>query len=180
MTSPHTTNLADDYAAAILKVVQAENVQDEVEQQLKNFAGILQQNQELKTTLADHKIDVEHRSMIIKDLLDGKMEPTTVALLGMIIEVGRGNELAEILDTFIDHAAAGRNRKVARVRSAQPLSDEQKTRLAEALKTSMGLDVEVHATVDPTMIGGVITEIGDNIIDGSIRNRLRQMRNSVK
>ena len=62
------------------------------------------------------------------------------------------------------------------MRSAVELTGEQRTRLAEAIKASSGLDVEIQAIVDPTVVGGVVTEIGDDVIDGSVRNRLQQMR----
>ena len=66
------------------------------------------------------------------------------------------------------------------MRSAVELTGEQRTRLAEAIKASSGLDVEIQAIVDPTVVGGVVTEIGDDVIDGSVRNRLQQMRAGLR
>ena len=69
---------------------------------------------------------------------------------------------------------------MATVRSAIDLTGEQRQRLTEAIKTSTGKDVEVKVVIDPSVLGGVITEIGDDIIDGSVRRRLNQLRESFR
>ena len=69
---------------------------------------------------------------------------------------------------------------VARVRSAIELTDEQQSRLADAIAAATGTEVDVRVIVDPTVMGGVITELGDDIIDGSVRSRLNQMRESFR
>ena len=94
----------------------------------------------------------------------------------MVVGAGRGGELPEIIDAAVDRAAADRNRTVARVRSAVALTDGQKNRLAAALRSATGADIEVRVIIDESVIGGVITEIGDDVIDGSVRSRLGQMR----
>ncbi len=165
------------YADAVLAVARAEGAQ--VEDELARFADALRSSDELQSTLADSVIDVERRLQITEDLLGGKALPATAALVSLVVGAGRGGELVEIIDAAIDRAAAGRNRRVARVRSAVELSGEQRSRLAEAIKASSGLDVEIQAIVDPSVVGGVVTEIGDDVIDGSVRSRLQQMRSGL-
>ena len=67
---------------------------------------------------------------------------------------------------------------IAQVRSAVELSDDQKSRLAAALAASTGKQVEVVVEVDPSVLGGIVTQIGDTVIDGSVRQRLSQLRES--
>ncbi|MDE0656596.1 MAG: ATP synthase F1 subunit delta [Acidimicrobiaceae bacterium] len=167
------------YADAVLAVARAEGSQTEVESELARFADALRSSDELQSTLADSVIDVERRLQITEDLLGGKALPATTALVSLVVGAGRGGELVEIIDAAIDRAAAGRNRRVARVRSAVELTGEQRSRLAEAIKASAGLDVEIQAIVDPSVVGGVVTEIGDDVIDGSVRSRLQQMRSGL-
>lgn len=168
------------YADAVLAVARAEGAQADVEAELARFAEVLRFSDELQSTLADSAIDVERRLRITEDLLGGRALPATAALVSLVVGAGRGGELLEIIDAAIDRAAAGRNRRVARVRSAVELTGEQRTRLAEAIKASSGLDVEIQTIVDPTVVGGVVTEIGDDVIDGSVRNRLQQMRAGLR
>ena len=77
----------------------------------------------------------------------------------------------------MQRSAADRGEAVAEVRSAVALTDEQIARLAAAaLKARTDLDVTVQNIVDPTVMGGVVTQIGDSVLDGSVRTRLNQLR----
>ena len=90
----------------------------------------------------------------------------------------RTHELPGIVENLLDLFAARGEKVVAQVTSAVELTDDQKRRLAEALKQSTGKDVDVVVVVDPSVIGGVVTRIGDTVIDGSVRHRLAQLRES--
>jgi F-type H+-transporting ATPase subunit delta len=98
----------------------------------------------------------------------------------MVVSAGRANDLPSIVDAFVDRSAGSRNKAVATVRSAIDLTGEQRQRLTEAIKTSTGKEVEVKVVIDPAVLGGAITEIGDDIIDGSVRRRLNQLRESFR
>ena len=74
--------------------------------------------------------------------------------------------------------AAHGEKVVAQVRSAVALSDEQKSRLADALSKSTGKQVDIVVIVDPAVLGGIVTQIGDTVIDGTVRQRLSQLRES--
>ena len=76
-------------------------------------------------------------------------------------------------------SAAANGREVAEVRSAVALSDDQKTRLATSLKAATGKDVDVKVILDPSVLGGVVTTIGDTVIDGSVRSRLAQVKTHI-
>ena len=65
------------------------------------------------------------------------------------------------------------------MRSAIPLTDDQKARLAEALGRATGKEIEVKVIVDPSIKGGLVAQVGDTVIDGSVRRRLEQLRNSI-
>ncbi|MXW96534.1 MAG: ATP synthase F1 subunit delta [Acidimicrobiaceae bacterium] len=179
MADATTSDRIGGYADAVLAVARAEGAQAEVEDELARFAEALRSSDELQSTLADSVIDVERRLQITEDLLAGQALPATAALVSLVVGSGRGGELVEIIDAAIDRAAAGRNRRVARVRSAVELTGEQRSRLTEAIKASSGLEVEIQAIVDPSVVGGVVTEIGDDVIDGSVRSRLQQMRSGL-
>ena len=176
MADSSALNRIAGYAEAMLAVARAEGAQPAVEAELARFADALRGNEELQSTLADPAVDTARRLGIIDDLLAGRAHGATAALVSLVVGAGRGGELIDIIDAAIDRAALTRNRQVARVRSAVELSDEQRSRLVDAIKASTGLDVEVQAIVDPSVVGGVVTEIGDEVIDGSVRSRLQQMR----
>jgi len=166
----------DAYATAFLAVIAAEDTLGEVEDELFRVARTLEGNDELMTTLADPHIEPARRQQIVVDLLQGQAQPTTVNLVGLVVGNGRARELPAIVDALVELRAASREAAVARVRSAVALSDEQTARLAEALTRATGKSVEVKVVVDPTVQGGLVAEIGDTVIDGSVRRRIEQLR----
>ena len=166
----------DVYADALFAVARAEGNLREVEDELFRFARVLEGSDELRSTLTDPHIPSAKRIQIVEDLLGGKAQPSTIGLVSMVVGNGRARELPTIVDSLVSLRAASRESAVARVRSAIALSDEQTGRLAESLSRATGKTVEVKVVVDPTVQGGIVAEIGDTVIDGSVRRRLEQLR----
>ncbi len=173
-------NRIDGYADAVLAVAAAEGESETVEDELFRFAAALRSNDELINALADAQLPIQRRQQIVEDLLSERASAVTNAAVSMIVAAGRGGDLPEIIDSVIERRAASRNRAVARVRSAVELSDDQKSRLAAAIKSSTGTDVDVRVIIDPSVLGGLVTEIGDDVMDGSVRHRLNQLRESFR
>lgn len=164
------------YARALLAVAQADGNLDVVKDELNTVSQAVAGNDELRTTLSNNLLPASVRGQVVDDLLANKSSNTTRALVGMIVSAGRGGQLSEIVASFSAQAAEGAGREVATVRSAVALTEDQKTRLAAALKKSTGTDVDLQVVVDPTVVGGAVTTIGDNVIDGSLRTRMNKMR----
>ncbi|HJL77355.1 MAG TPA: ATP synthase F1 subunit delta [Acidimicrobiales bacterium] len=168
------------YAEALFSVASVEGDLSAVEDELFDFAQAFRSNDELRTTLADDNVPAARRLQVVDDLLDGRASATTSSLVAMVVGAGRAAELPAIVDAFIERSAASRNKAVATVRSAIALTADQRERLAAAIRTSTGKDVEIRVVEDPSVLGGVVTEIGDDIIDGSVRRRLNQLRESFR
>ena len=166
------------YADALFAVAVAEGDLVAVEDELFRFAQALLANDDLRTTLTDQSVPAARRQQVVEDLLDGKASATTSALVSMVVAAGRAAELPAIVDAMVERSVASRNRTVATVRAAVDLTDDQRQRLAAAIRASTGKEVEVKVVLDPSVLGGVVTEIGDDIIDGSVRRRLNQLRES--
>ena len=117
-------------------------------------------------------------TQIVQDLLEGKAHALTISLVSTTITNGRVRDLPIIVDSMLARNAATGDKVVAQVRSAVALTDEQKSRLAAALAKKTGKQIEVVVDVDPSVLGGIVTQIGDTVIDGSVRQRLSQLRES--
>jgi F-type H+-transporting ATPase subunit delta len=169
----------DGYANALFEVAQVEGSLDAVQNELFQLAQALKSSDELRTTLTDEAIPVERRQGIVESLLNGKASPVTTSLVSFVVGAGRGRQLPEIIEKLVARAAEAKNKVVAEVRTAVPLSDDQRTRLAEALGKATGKSVEVKSIVDPSVLGGVVAQVGDTVIDGSIRNKLEQLREAI-
>ena len=172
--------MADDrtsaYARAMFDVARAEGDLARIGDELFRFARALEGSDELRSALADPHLPVTRRQQIVEDLRGGKADPSTIALVGMAVGTGRARELPAIIDSLVAMSAAQANRAVAEVRSAIDLTDDQRTRLAAAIESATGKQVEVKVIVDPTILGGIVTTVGDTVLDGSVRTRLERLK----
>jgi F-type H+-transporting ATPase subunit delta len=167
------------YADALLTIAQAEGNLAEVEDELFRFARILEGNDQLRMALTDPQLPAERRQAVVEELLEGRALPTTKALVSFVVGIGRASDLPAIVDRFVMRAAEDRQHEVAEVRAAVNLDEGQRKRLAEALSNATGKQVEVKVIVDPTVLGGVVARIGDTVIDGTVRNRIEQLKGQL-
>jgi F-type H+-transporting ATPase subunit delta len=167
------------YAEALLHVAAAEGQLGEVEDELFRFAQALENHDDLRDALTDPHIPASRRQQIVEDLLGERATSTTVALVSLVVGVGRGNDLSKIIHELVEMSARQVNKEVAEVRSAIELTDEQRGRLAAALANALGKEVEVKVIVDPAVLGGLVSQVGDTVIDGSVRHRLAELRESL-
>lgn len=174
MSDPRTTA----YARAMFDVARAEGDLGRIGDELFRFARALEGSDELRAALTDPHLPASRRQQIVEDLLGGSADPSTVALVGMAVGTGRARELPEIIDALVAMSAAEANKAVAEVRSAVELTEDQRTRLAAALEVATGKAVEVKVIVDPTVLGGLVTTVGDTVLDGSVRSRLERLKQS--
>ncbi len=164
------------YADALFSVARSEGNLAAVEDELFRFARILEGNDELRTTLTDAALPVSRRQQIVEDLLGGRANPVTTSLLSMVVGAGRSRDLPAIVDELVRISAAEGNKEVAEVRSAVALTDDQKVRLAEALGKATGKQIEVKVVLDPSVLGGLVAQVGDTVIDGSVKTKLQQLK----
>jgi F-type H+-transporting ATPase subunit delta len=178
-----TTSLdtrASGWADGILAVARAEGRLAALSDELFQVARAVESNEALRRTLVDEMIPMERREAIVEDLLGGRGAlRLSQAVVTFILAAGRGSQLPEIIDDLVARAAADANKAVAEVRSAIPLDASQIERLAVALAQATGRDVEVRVIVDPTILGGIVARVGDRVIDGSVRGKLRKLRESA-
>jgi F-type H+-transporting ATPase subunit delta len=172
--------MADDrtlaYAEALFGVALAEGTLGDVEDELFRFSQTLEGSDELREALTDPAIPVARRQQIVEDLLGGKASSTTVGMISLVVGTGRARDLPAIISQLVEMSAAEANKAVAEVRTAVPLNQDQRERLATALGEATGRQVEIKAIVDPAVMGGVVAQVGDTVIDGSVRTRLDRLR----
>lgn len=166
----------DAYASALFEVAKAEGSLETVESELFTVARTLESSDELRSNLTDARVPAEGRQAVVEKLLSDKAHPTTTALVSFIIGSGRARDLPAIVDKLVEQSTSERGQEVAEVRSAMPLDDDQRTRLAEALGKATGKKVSVKVIVDPAVLGGLVARVGDTVIDGSVRHRLTQLK----
>ena len=169
----------DGYAAAMFEVARAEDALGRVRDELFRFSRAVEASPELRSALTDPGSPAEAKASILDQLLQGRVHPVTTRLLTLVVESGLGRDLTRVVDAFSAKAQSAGQAAVAEVRVAVPLSEDQRARLVEALTRTAGRPVDVKVIVDPSIMGGVVTTIGDEVIDGSVRRRLEQLRTSL-
>lgn len=174
-----TTSRVDAYAQALLEIARTEGRLAEVEDELFRFARTLAGSDELRLALSDPMLPAQRKVAVIEDILGPKALTTSVSLALLVVVAGRAGELEAIVDTFVELAVAERSRELAEVRSAVPLSDDDVERLRAALNQATGKNVEVKVIVDPSLMGGIVTRVGDLVIDGTVKHRLEQLKEQL-
>lgn len=166
------------YADAFFAVAAAEGNVGEVEDELFRFARVLEGHDDLRSALTDPHIPAARRQQIVEDLLGGKATTATTALVSMLVGTGRIGDLSRIVERLESRSSAAGGTSIAEVRSAVALTDDQQARLAAAISAKTGHEVTIRNVVDPSVVGGVVTRVGDAVIDGSVRTRLSQLRDA--
>jgi len=174
-----TSDRVESYAQAFLEVARAEGHVAEVEDELFRFANAYTESDELRLALTDPGLPVDRKVAVIQDLLQRKSLAVSQALVLAAVVAGRAGELEQIVARFVALAVAERAHELAEVRSAVPLSEADVARLQEALSRSTRKNVEVKVVIDPDVMGGIVTKVGDLVIDGSVRHRLDQLREQI-
>ncbi|HEY2331702.1 MAG TPA: ATP synthase F1 subunit delta [Acidimicrobiales bacterium] len=169
----------DGYATALFEIARAEGSMGEIEDELFRFARTLEGNDELRAVLTDAAVPAGRRQGVVQDLLGDKASQVTTSLVSFVVGIGRARDLPAIIDRLVERAAAEKGRVVAEVRSAVPLTDDQQTRLAAALAKATGKQIELKVIIDPSVIGGLLAQVGDTVIDGTVRTRLDQLRAQI-
>jgi F-type H+-transporting ATPase subunit delta len=148
----------------------------DVEDELFRFSRVITGEPQLIRALSDTTAAPERRVALATDLLDGKSRPETVRLAAIAIRGLGGRRFEAPIERLIELAAARRDRQVAYVRVAAPLTAEQEERLADRLAQMYGRRVSLRIDVDPSVLGGVAVRVGDEELDGTVARRLAQTR----
>jgi F-type H+-transporting ATPase subunit delta len=164
------------YAQALLSVADAEGVLDRVQDELYAFAKSVERHADLREALTDAALPPERKRAVIDELLGARAHALTATLVGFLVDAGQARRIGPIAEELAREAAHRSERTLAEVRSAVPLTEAQRSRLADALRKATGHPVELKVDVDSSVIGGVVARVGDEVFDGSVASRLTEAR----
>lgn len=175
-----TGSLARRYAKALLEIGVQQQTYDALGKELERVAETLRTSPELRTALENPIFPIEKRRLVLDELVRRLGVSHTVRnFVMLLLDKGRINALPDIARahrTLVDEHA-GRVR--ATVTSARPLDPMLETRLKSALEKSSGKIVILEKREDPMIMGGLVTQLGDTVYDGSVRTQLQQLREEL-
>lgn len=172
--------LARTYAKALLELCNESANHAVIGKQLETFRETWRSSDELQSVLKSSQTSLADKKTILEKIFARFIfAPTTRNFLYVLLEHSRLDALPPIVDAFFEMMDEIGGRVRATVTSAVPLGKTEITRIQVALKRLTGKDVALEARVDPGLIGGVVTTVGNVVLDGSIRTQLASLQDQL-
>lgn len=173
--------LAKRYARAILELATEQHQVDKVRSDLADFAAMWTTSPELQELYANPKFGAEARKAALTDVLArSAISPLARNSILYVADRGRLRALPDIVRSYTDLAEKQAGAVRAQVTSAAPLTEAYYAQLQRALEQATGKKVTIDRKTDPSLIAGVVTRVGDQVFDGSIRARLADLKETLK
>ena len=150
------------------------NEQESLENELFDFARVLIANPDLRQALNTSADSDEGKLALLDAVVKGKYASSTLTLLQKVVILRRGRSIDATLAAYSHYVSTRNNRLIAHVKSAVAISDDQLKKLVAALSKQMGKDVHVNVEIDSKVLGGISIRYADDVIDGTIFNRLAE------
>lgn len=164
-------------ALAIAAEVAGES--DALEGEILAIVRSISASAELRQGLNDPKYTVDAKQRLIASLFSGSIAGSTAKVLENVVASLRGRNVERTLAHYSHVILARKERTVAHVKSAVRLDGERLSRLGAALERALGRKIRVDVEVDPLVMGGISVRIGDELIDGTVVNRLMEASRSL-
>ncbi|HSP36973.1 MAG TPA: F0F1 ATP synthase subunit delta [Frankiaceae bacterium] len=149
---------------------------DEIEDELFRFGRLIDREPRLALALSDPALPADRKSSLIERLLEGRASSATKRLVERVVIHPRGHSIPRALERLAELASERRSRYIAVVTTARQLDEDQADRLRAALSSAFGRDMDLQVDVDPSLQGGLVVRVGDELVDGSVVRRLSELR----
>ncbi|MGA2602850.1 MAG: ATP synthase F1 subunit delta [Verrucomicrobiia bacterium] len=164
------------YAHALFEMAQPEGVAPRVEEELFRLRELLKKNTDLLEFLKDPNIQHEGKRKALTDLFQGRVHPLVLNMLITLSDQDRAGRVLHVIEEFSARVASATEKISGEVTTVVPIDNATLQRLAAELSRITGKSVQLFQKVDPLILGGAIIKVGDQIIDGSLRRRLDQIK----
>jgi F-type H+-transporting ATPase subunit delta len=172
--------VARRYAKALVDLAEKEGRLDDVGEELGRMVSVLLESEELRLLLLNPAVVRGLKSAMLRELTARlSLSSLVVKFLDLLLQKGRMRDLDGVFRAYRNLADALRNRVRARVRSASVLSPEEEEALKARLSEFTGKEVILEVETDPNLLGGLSTQVGSSVWDGSIRKGLENLRGRI-
>ena len=172
--------IARRYAKALVNLAENEKDLDNTGKHLNSITEVYKENLELRQVLSDTKVSSGIKLEILKDVLSKiKVSKLVDTFSRYLLAKRRIDFLPDIERAFNLLLQEKLGRIEAKVTTASELPKDTVKKLVDAISSYSGKEIEINVTIDPSIIGGIVTRIGSTVIDGSIQTYLNQIRQSI-
>ena len=174
-------SLAGRYASALFDLARDQRQIETVGKSLDALSQALLDSKDFDELVSSPLVSRDEAAKAFTALAPQlQIDPITSNFLAVLARNGRKSELRNVIRAFRRLAAEQRGETTAEVVTARPLNDDQLTQLRQQLRTRAGRDVNIDATVDPSILGGIIVKLESQQIDASIRTKLNRLAQAMK
>jgi F-type H+-transporting ATPase subunit delta len=172
-----SSEIAEPYTQALMGVAQSNNLTEQFGEDFRNIETLLAESSELRDFIVNPVIKPEIKKGVIGQILGSEAHPYLVNFLMLLVDKRRIVFLEAIAKQYLKLLRELNQTVLAEVSSAQELSAEQIQAITARVKgMTNARGVEIQATIDPELIGGVIIKVGSQVIDASLKGQLRRIR----
>ena len=173
---PLLNSLATPYAEALLQVTDARKESDDVAAQCKDLLALWSSSSDFRDAMTSPVLEPEAKKTALAGLLGDQLKPSLMNLLKVLADRQRLVAFDAVLNRFLELYRQSRQISLAKVATAQPLSEEQQAALTGKVQAMVGKgSVEMDLSVDPSLIGGFVVNLGSQVIDASIAGQVRRL-----
>ena len=166
------------YARALFEAAQEADRVDAVAGDLAALAAAIEEVPELRAFLRNPQIEPTGKAAVLEQLATDADELVR-NFVRLVAEKGRAGEIPEISADLDALVAQAQNRLAVELTTSYELSDEEARSIVKTIETASGRTVEATRSVDPSLIGGIVLQIGSHRADGSVRGRLERLRREL-
>lgn len=165
------------YAKALLQIAQEVNSVDRYGNDLEKFWDVARlENGLLANALANPVFTKPERKLVLERVLPGmNLDNTVCNFLRLLLDKNRMDGMEGIVREYRAFADIEANRVRATVTTSAPLDAAAREQVLRALEISTGKSVVLDARVDPTLLGGMVAQVGSRVFDASLRSRLERL-----
>ena len=168
------------YSDALVELTKSTSLSyDKISSELVIVANTLSQSQDLNDFFNNPIISTEDKKDVIEKVFSNEIDPLMVNFLKVIVDKNRFSAFSEITSAFKEAVDKSNNISRVTVTSAVNLSDDAKNRLKNKLEEKMHKTVTLDWEIDPKIIAGLVIQMGDNIIDTSLKNKLEDLSKNI-
>ena len=171
--------VAKIYANALLLSVVEKGMIDVAYDQFESFKKLIAKDKSLVHFLASPQILDENKKSLIRDVFSSRVEKLFVEFLVVLVDKNRVNFFPEIIDEFTRLVEAKRGIGRVTVITAVPLNDDERVKLKDTMQKKTNLEIILEEKVDPSIIGGMIIILHNEIIDGSVSHGLNAVEEQL-
>lgn len=173
------TLIAERYAIALFELGEKDNKLDEYDADLQKIKATLDLSKDLSVFLAHPTISIGDKKEILDSIFKSEISQHSLNLMKLLLDRNRIFILTAIVNNFHTILNKKKNIVLARVITAVEINEDIKNRVKGKLENKFSKQIELESKIDPEIIAGMIVEIGDKIIDGSVKTKLENMRRQL-